>query len=218
MTALLLRELLVMSRRTPFALAACAIVLVSVGFAVSWPGGVSLHPGASLFPQLAVVLQLVVAIITPWVVCRCGTQPRGNDFVHLSMFSGVRPSRIVLARFVAAVTALVAVALGALPAIVYAQQAAVAAPSTVVMVLVEVLATVAAAAAWTLAVQQMVRSYVGAWVVATAPSIALSLIAQFADHDGMLLAVMTLLVSIASLAFAAARADVTSRYLVEEDA
>lgn len=217
MTALLLRELFVVSRRTSFALAACTFVLLSIGFAVSWPNGVPLYAGASLFPQLATMLQLAMAVIAPWIVCRCGTRARGNDFVYLSMFSAVRPSRIVLARFLASVSALLVLTLGALPAIVYAQQASVEATSTIFTVLVEMLATIAAAAAWTLAVQQSVRSYVGAWLVATVPSIALCVLVQSARHRGIVPA-LTLLVSVACLALAAARADVTSRYLVEEEA
>jgi hypothetical protein len=217
MTALLLRELFVMSKRTSFAMAACTFASLSIGFAVSWPNGIPLYAGASLFAQLAIVLQLAVAVMAPWVICRCGTQARGNAFVHLSVFSAVPPSRIVLARFLASVTALVVLALGALPVVVYAQQTAVETPSTVVAVFIEMFATIAAAAAWTLAVQQSIRSYVGTWLVATVASIALSVLAHFGGNGGVLRA-LTLLVSIACLSLAAARADVTSRYLVEEDA
>ena len=77
MTALILREFAIVSQRRSFAIAATAFVVVTSGFALTWPHGITLYSGATLLPQLAFVQQTILAVTTPWVVCRCGGRERG---------------------------------------------------------------------------------------------------------------------------------------------
>ena len=215
MRALYFRELLVMTRQSAFTVAGCAFVLALAAFAATWPAGVPVHAGSTLLPQLLTAEQLVIAVIAPWVVCRCGTRERGNDLVHLSLFSAVRPSRILLARFAAGATALFLLSVGAAPVVVYAQQVAAAEMDTVIPALVATIGVIGAAVAWALVCEQSLETPVASWLAATTATLVL-FTAAVLDRDAIVLGTIGFLLSIGVLLAIARRADVKSRYLIEE--
>jgi hypothetical protein len=217
MTTLFLRELLVLSQRRAFAIAAATFVLLTIGFTLTWPTGVPLYAGAALFPQLALVQQLLLTAMTPWIVCRCGTRERGNALVHLSLFASARPSHIMMARFAAGVVALLTILVGVLPALVYAQHVDAEGARTLGLVVIETIAVMASAVAWTLACEQALRNYVGAWLVATSVSLALVAATQLVA-PWSIIPVMTIVLSVGCLLLVGRRADVHTRYLSEEGA
>ncbi len=215
MTSIFARELLVMTRRAAFSVAACTLVVTAAAFAAIWPRGVPLHAGSALFPQLVLAQQLAIAIVAPWVVCRCGARERGNDLVLLSLFSALRPSRIVVTRFAASVVALLILSLGSWPVLVYAQQAAAITPVSLVAVALDTTAVVAVAAAWALIFEQSIRSGVTTWLASAVTTVSLILVAMTNGHAGGIV-IAGVGVSLACLLAVAARADMTARYLVEE--
>jgi hypothetical protein len=215
MIAVFSRELVVVTRRVAFTVACCVLVFALAVIALAWPAGIPLYAGASLFPQLAVIQQLTLAVIAPWVVCRCGTRERGDDLVHLSLFSAVSPSRILFARFGASTVALLVVALTALPILLYAQQVTAMDSYTVLGVVARTIAILPIAAAWTLVCEQTLGNVVVSWLCATAATV---LTATLALAGGIAVPAMCVVVSMAGLCAVAIRADTVSRYLAEEAA
>jgi hypothetical protein len=109
------------------------------------------------------------------------------------------------------------VLIGALPTLVYAQQVDAEGASTFGVVVIETTAIIATAVAWALACEQSLQSYVGAWLAATSVSVALFAVAQLGGRWSIMPAV-TIVLSVGCLIVVAMRADVRSRYLIEEEA
>ena len=214
MSALVARELVVITRRPAFAIACVGFVFAMVAFALTWPAGIPLYAGARLLPQAVVMQQILLATAAPWVICRCGTRERGDDLVHLSLFSAVVPSRILLARFVANAISLVLLLAPTVPVLLYAQQAAALDPLILAVGYAQALTVVLMAAAWTLVCEQTIEGPVTGWVAATMATVGVSCI-SIAAIDGIAVPAICLLLSGTGLAAVIVRADTSSRYLAE---
>src|SRR5580700_2817052 len=123
MRALLMREALVVARRP----AVVSIVVVYSGllalFLAAWGGErVPMFPGATIYAQLQLLQCALLVVVMPWAAARAVATERADELVRLSAILALPPSRLIIARLLAAAVAPALVVAGALPVALIAQQ------------------------------------------------------------------------------------------------
>jgi len=123
MRALLMREALVVARRP----AVVSIVVIYSGllalFLAAWGGRpVPLLPGGTIYAQLQLLQCALLVVVMPWAAARTVATERADALVRLSAILALPPSRIIIARLLAAAIAPALVVAGALPVAMIAQQ------------------------------------------------------------------------------------------------
>ncbi len=123
MRALALRDLSVIAGQPAFLLAMCLHAGVLAAFLAAWSNGVPQLPG-NVYEQQRLVQWLTLAILLPWTAVRCLPREQRRDVVLLALLTAVRPSRVLLARTLAAFLALSLLLASGLPMVLLAQQVA----------------------------------------------------------------------------------------------
>lgn len=123
MRALLIREALVVARRP----AVVSIVVIYSGllalFLSAWGGQrVPMLPGATIYAQLQLLQCALLVAVMPWAAARAVATERADELVRLSAILALPPSRLIIARLLAAAIAPALVVAGALPVALVAQQ------------------------------------------------------------------------------------------------
>ena len=214
--ALLLREITVGTRTRAFAAALAVHAGLLAAFVMLWSGGVPLLPGGNLYEQQRLVDAAILLGILPWVASRCGADERGDRLVMISALAATRPSRILLARFVARTCACIVVGLAGLPLMVAAQQMSAVPFGRVAFDLLPLVALALLASAASLWWSLQSRGVIVAWVCATASTALVAVgAARSVPGEGAPLVVAVL--AAVAVASCAARADTTLRYLSEQD-
>ena len=216
MRAILLREALVAARKP--ALVAMTIVSVSLLalFPVVWGvRGIPSLDGATLYDQHVRLEWILAMVLLPWTAARVIATDRADDLVGLSAAAGLPPSRVLLARLLAATIALAAVVAGALPAVVSAQQMSAVPLSRVVADQLALLAFALPAAVITVWWMQLSKDRLLGWLGAAATTLILVLLTRLAGATMNQAAAAMAAISVAGGAILLERADVWWRYLSE---
>lgn len=214
MRAMLIRDLIIGLRTRALSMVILAHAALLTAFIVLWGGGVPMMPGDNVYEQQRLVQTGLLTFLLPWAAVRCSAAERGDAVVAVSAMTAIKPSRIVIAQAIAHFVLLTVIVLCGLPLMLVAQQMA---PVPLRQPLVDSLsalglAAVAAAAAtwWTLAVSDRL----GAWLAATATTIAAMTVISGSIPRAALAACLLALSAAATLA-CAIRADGSLRYLSE---
>ena len=220
MGVILLRELDVMARRTPFV----AAVIVHVGlltlFILGWGNGtgVPLLPDFSFYEQTRLVQAGLLALVLPWAAARCAARERGDDLVLLSVLTGVAPSRLIAARACAGLAGLVLIVTSGLPIALVAQRMSAVDISRVIRD-EAVMISIAMTAWWcVLWARYLTARVLRGWLGATALTVAVMAATGLAVSSPVLAAGMLAATGGAAVLLLMVRADVSLRYLAEQDA
>jgi hypothetical protein len=167
MRALLTRELIVSARRPAVTLSACGIAILLTGFVLVWAPGVAVLAPMSLYEQTRALHWLLLAVALPWTALRSAAADRGDALVLLTVFTGLRPGRVVLGKIIATFVVLVLVIMTGLPSLVIAQQAAAVPFRVVLGDLLPLLGIALLVAVSATASILVVADTLGAWLAAT---------------------------------------------------
>jgi hypothetical protein len=109
---LIWRELIVITRTRALWVAMCAQLLVLAGFLIVWGDGVPLMTD-TLSDQFATVQVTLLLVMLPWVAARVVGD--GRTVALIAAIAACPPRRVVAARYLAVLLALLAFAASALP-------------------------------------------------------------------------------------------------------
>ncbi len=219
MRAVVLREALVAARRPALVSAAVVSATLLALFPVMWGvRGIPTFGGISLYDQQFRLEWILALVLLPWTAARVIATERGDDLVGLSALTAVQPSRLLLARLVAATIALVAVIAGALPVVISAQQMSAVVASRLVVDQLALLAFALPAATITVWWMQTTTDRLLGWLGAAATTLAVVALARLSVATMNQAAVALMTISIVAAAILIARADVWWRYLSERRA
>ena len=174
MRALLVREALVVARKP----AVVSMVVLYSGLLalllVAFDGHrVPMLPGATIYAQLYLLQCALLVVIMPWAAARGMATERADDLVRLSAALALPPSRLIVARLLAASIGPALVVAGALPVALIAQQmsavSAVRALADQFTLLTFALPTAVVTVWW----MQISRDRLSGWLGATASAILL---------------------------------------------
>jgi hypothetical protein len=214
------RELDVMARRTPFV----AAVIVHVGllalFILGWGNGrgVPLLPDLSFYDQTRVLQAGLLALLLPWTAARCAAPERANDLVLLSALTGLAPSRLLAARACAGLAGLVLIVASGLPIALIAQRMSAVEISRLVRDEAVMISLALMAWACVLWARHLSASALRGWLGAAILTIALMAATGLAVPSAVLAAGIFIVLGGAAVLLLIARADVSLRYLAEQDA
>jgi hypothetical protein len=214
------RELDVMARRTAFAVATTVHAGLLALFILAWGDGrgVPLLPELSFYEQTRLLQAGLLALLLPWAAARCAAPERGNDLVLLSALTGLAPSRLVAARACAGLAGLVLIVATGLPIAVIAQRMSDVEMPRLIRDEAVMIALALMAWACVLWAQHLSASALRGWLSATILVIALTAATARAAPSAVLAAGIFALVGGAAVLVLIARADVSLRYLAEQDA
>ena len=219
MRAVVLREALVAARRPALVSAAVVSATLLALFPVMWGvRGIPTFGGISLYDQQFRLEWILALVLLPWTAARVIATERGDDLVGLSALTAVQPSRLLLARLVAATIALVAVIAGALPVVISAQQMSAVVASRLVVDQLALLAFALPAATITVWWMQMTTDRLLGWLGAAATTLVVVALARLSVATMNQTAVALMTISIVAAAILITRADVRWRYLSERRA
>ena len=197
MRALLVREVMAMSRRRAFRAATLLYVVLLTTFALGWGD-------AQGYDGLRHIEAIALALLLPWIAARCMAAEHGDDLVMLSALLGLQPSRILTARVIALMLALGLVILSGLPIGILANRVSAGVPLDVVRSGGALFAIAIASTAAVLICRHLWADRVWSWLAATAVTTALIQIPMTAVVGGLILVVYVV------------RTDISLRYLSEE--
>ena len=219
MRAVVLRESLVAARRPALVSAAIVSATLLALFPVAWGvRGIPTFGGISLYDQQFRLEWILALVLLPWTAARVIAIERGDDLVGLSALTAVQPSRLLLARLVAATIALVAVIAGALPVVISAQQMSAVVASRLVVDQLALLAFALPAATITVWWMQTTTDRLLGWLGAAATTLVVVALARLSVATMNQTAVALMTISIVAAAILITRADVRWRYLSERRA
>ncbi|HMJ83742.1 MAG TPA: hypothetical protein VK504_11270 [Vicinamibacterales bacterium] len=219
MRAVVLREALVAARRPALVSAAIVSATLLALFPVAWGArGIPTFGGISLYDQQFRLEWILALVLLPWTAARVIATERGDDLVGLSALTAVQPSRLLLARLVAATIALVAVIAGALPVVISAQQMSAVVASRLVVDQLALLAFALPAATITVWWMQMTTDRLLGWLGASATTLVVVALTRLSVATMNQAAVALMTISIVAAAILITRADVWWRYLSERRA
>jgi len=219
MRAVVLREALVAARRPALVSAAVVSATLLALFPVAWGvRGIPTFGGINLYDQQFRLEWILALVLLPWTAARVIATERGDDLVGLSALTAVQPSRLLLARLVAATIALVAVIAGALPVVISAQQMSAVVASRLVVDQLALLAFALPAATITVWWMQMTTDRLLGWLGAAATTLVVVALARLSVATMNQTAVALMTISIVAAAILITRADVRWRYLSERRA
>jgi hypothetical protein len=171
MRAMAARELIVFARRAAIVLSACGIAALLMAFVLVWSPGVPVLVPMNLYEQTRVLHWVLLAAALPWTAVRSAPADRGDDFVLMAAFTGVRPADVVAGKIVGMFVMLVVVILTGLPALVIAQQAAAVPLPSVFGDLLPLFGLALLVAVSSTASILIVRDSLRAWLTATTVAI-----------------------------------------------
>jgi hypothetical protein len=219
MRALILREALVAARRPALVGAAMVSAGLLALFPIAWGvRGIPTLGGISLYDQQFRVEWILALVLLPWTAARVIATERGDDLVGLSALTAIQPSRLLLARLVAAAIALVAVIAGALPVVISAQQMSAVSASRLVADQLALLAFALPAAIITVWWMQLTTDRLLGWLGAAATTLIVVTLARLSVGTMNQAAIALTTISVCAAAILLARADVWWRYLSERRA
>jgi hypothetical protein len=219
MRALLMREALVVARRP----AVVSIVVIYSGllalFLSAWGGQrVPMLPGATVYAQLQLLQSALLIVVMPWAAARTVATERADDLVRLSAILALPPSRVIIARLLAAAIAPALVVAGALPVALVAQQMSAVPASRALADQMTLLTFALPAAVVTVWWMQISSDRLLGWLGATASAMLLVTVSRFVFPGEVTAAVVSAACAIAGGAILASRADLWWRHLRGESA
>ena len=219
MRAVVLREALVAARRPALVSAAIVSATLLALFPVAWGvRGIPTFGGISLYDQQFRLEWILALVLLPWTAARVIATERGDDLVGLSALTAVQPSRLLLARLLAATIALVAVIAGALPVVISAQQMSAVVASRLVADQLALLTFALPAAIITVWWMQLTTDRLLGWLGAAATTLVVVTLARLSVATMNQAAIALATISVGAAAILLARADVWWRYLSERRA
>lgn len=219
MRAMVLREALVAARRPALVGAAIVSATLLALFPVAWGvRGIPTLGGVSLYDQQFRLEWILALVLLPWTAARVIANERGDDLVGLSALTALQPSRLLVARLLAATIALAAVIAGALPVVISAQQMSAVAASRLVADQLALLAFALPAGIITVWWMQLTTDRLLGWLGAAATTIIVVTLARLSVATMNQAAVALATISIGAAAILLTRADVWWRYLSERGA
>ncbi|HEX3646306.1 MAG TPA: hypothetical protein VHT95_11915 [Vicinamibacterales bacterium] len=219
MRAMLIREALVVARRP----AVVSIVVVYSGllalFLSAWGGQrVPMLPGATVYAQLQLLQCALLIVVMPWAAARTVATERADDLVRLSAILAIPPSRVIIARLLAAAIAPALVVAGALPVALIAQQMSAVPVSRALADQITLLTFALPAAVVAVWWMQISSDRLLGWLGATASTMLLVTVARFVFPGALTAAVVAAACAMAGGAMLASRADLWWRHLRGESA
>jgi hypothetical protein len=219
MRALFIREALVVARKP----AVISIAVVYCGllalFLAGWGGRpVPMFPGANIYGQLYLLQCVLLIAVMPWAAARAVATERADDLVRLSAVLAVPPSRLVVARLLAASIAPALVVTAALPVALVAQQLAAVPASRAIADQLTLLTFSLPAGVVTLWWMQISRDRLLGWLGATVSVMLFAGIVRSVFPVAAIAAMVSGGCAIAAAAVLVRRADVWWRYLQGETA
>jgi hypothetical protein len=175
MYALTWRELVSFWRAPAFWAAAIVHVSLLFSFVLVWGDGLPLVNGGTNWQQFNTAQFAILSVLFPWIAARCSPL-QSHDLVILSLVTATSPSRLLLARWLAAWVALLGVIVIALPVTLLMQQIAVTPFMSVAARLGVNVALAAVAAAITTGCMAIFDRTLNGWVAATTATFAAGLL------------------------------------------
>jgi hypothetical protein len=172
MQALVGRELIAIARMPAFWTAGTAYALALAAFVIIWGDGLPIHGGRPPFQQFLAAQALALSAVLPWTAMRCAAPAGRQGIAALAVAAASRVWRIVMARWVALTVALTLLGALALPLTVVMQQIAARPFAASLLTLLPVIGLSAFAAAAATASALAIADRVGAWMAATAVTMA----------------------------------------------
>ena len=214
MRALLMREALVVARRP----AVVSIVVIYSGllalFLFAWGGQrVPMLPGATIYAQLQLLQCALLVAVMPWAAARTVASERADELVRLSAILALPPSRLIIARLLAAAIAPALVVAGALPVALIAQQMSAVPASRALADQLTLLTFALPAAVVTVWWMQISRDRLLGWLGATASAMVFVAMVRSVLLGAVTTAMVSAACAIAGGAILASRADTWWRYL-----
>lgn len=175
MRAMFLRDLVLIARRPGMAAAIALHAVVAGAFLLAWRdvASVPFVPGGTIFEQLLSIQWVYVSLAAPWAMCRFIATERGDAWTRLSVLTGVRSSRLLSARLVAAGVYLALLVASALPVVLMAQQIAAVPAARALRELAALFLFALVAGAIAFHVALAVKGRLTAWLISTAAVFAL---------------------------------------------
>jgi hypothetical protein len=200
MLGVIIREFIVMSRRSAITVALCTHVAILGAFVLAWSGGSPILSGGNVFEQEQIIQWVVLAVLLPWTAARCIAADQGDSLVLACAAAAIRPSTFVVGKTIALATALTVVAMAALPITVAAQQISAVPLSVEISGFVSLLSlswfVAVVTVTWAIAVRRRLLGWMGAsastaaaLLLASRLSTADALQALFLTALGLILAV-----------------------------
>ncbi|MES1255275.1 MAG: hypothetical protein ABUS56_06705 [Acidobacteriota bacterium] len=211
----MLREFLLAARRPALTAVLCLHVALVAGFTLVWHRGMPVLAGANPYEQQRLVQWIVLWGLLPWTAVRCAAPDGATGLARVSAVLAVRPSSVVVAKFLALSGVLMLVGMAGLPAVILALQMSAlplsALPAHLFSLAALALLVAAAAVASSLAVQ----GRLAAWLLAAGSS-GVVLLALSASLPAGLLAWLAAGATGSAIAAATARwSDTAHRYCYE---
>lgn len=175
MLALAVRELIVAARRPAVPLAACTVGTLLTGFVLVWSPGISVLAPMNLYEQTRLLHWVLLAAALPWTAVRSAPGERGDDFVLMAAFTGLRPATVIAAKTLALTALLVLVELTGLPALVLAQQSAAVPVMSVLTGLLPLVGLAMLVTASSTASVLVLPGPLGSWLMSTAAVVSVLL-------------------------------------------
>ncbi len=215
MGAMVLRELHVIGRRGALSAAICVHVTLLTGYLLAWGNGNGIPVAGALtvYDQTLVVEAILLTILLPWIAARCVAAERGDDLVVLSVVTAIPPSRVVLARALAVITALVLVIASGLPTLILAGRIAAVRMSLVAEYEFALFSLAFVSSATALTWRHACPGRVIGWFAAALSTAAVVSAARMSPS--LVIAPVVTAAALCAMGLLALRADVSLRYLAE---
>jgi len=215
MGAIVLRELRVIGRRGALSAAMCVHVALLTGYLLAWGNGNGMPVAGALtvYDQTLMVDVILLAILLPWIAARCVAVERGDDLVMLSMVTAIPPSRVVVARALAATTSLILVIASGLPTLILAGRISAVRMSLVAEYELALFSLAFVSSATALTWRHVCHSRVIGWFAAALSTAAVVSAARMAPS--LVIAPVLTAAALCAMGLLALRADVSLRYLAE---
>ena len=215
MGAMVLRELRVIGRRGALSAAMCVHVALLTGYLLAWGNGNGIPVAGALtvYDQTLMVDVILLAILLPWIAARCVAVERGDDLVMLSMVTAIPPSRVVVARALAATTSLILVIASGLPTLILAGRISAVRMSLVAEYELALFSLAFVSSATALTWRHVCHSRVIGWFAAALSTAAVVSAARMAPS--LVIAPVLTAAALCAMGLLALRADVSRRYLAE---
>lgn len=218
MRAMFARDVAIAVRRPAFAAVVSAHVALLAGFVLVWGDmRVPVLSGDTVYEQQRTIEWALLALLLPWSAARSIATEGRDDFVRLSVLTGVQPGRLLLGKLSGSFAALALLVLSALPVAVLAQQMSAVPLSRVMADLVPSLGFAALVCLVTFWWMAVVRDRLAAWLAAAGSTVVILTAAHSALRTDAALTAGLVAFSIAGAAALAAHAQASWRYLPERE-
>ena len=216
LAAMITRDLTIGLRTPAFAVVTGLHAALLAGFLLLWGSGVPRFPGENVYEQQRLIQTWLLVCLLPWAAVRCGPCDRGSDLTMLAVITASRPSRVVMAQFVALLALLGFIVASGIPVMLVTRQVASIPLNRVALDTAGTLALAAIAAATALAWTHLSVDRFVAWIGATVSTAAV--VAMVSMLPPPTASAVLLVTGIALAMVCAARANTTAAYLAEDPA